>query len=222
MANPRAERLGEISLILIGFTIPLSNVLCTGVFPALAVVSWLMLCGWRDVPKLLRENHVALLCVVLFAWLGVAAIYGGGSEAFGIWKKYSRARADHYLHGPCLHPAQSHASRDRPRHRPHARYANQLHASGGNVADKTWPSRAFEYVDAWRLAGVAVLLSGPLRMENKIIGVLFFSGLGCGEPLFSGEFVHGNCCCLLPWDCCSDAKPFHGQNSSGRYWGWHR
>ena len=84
----RGERLGEISLVLIGFTIPLSNVLCTGVFPALAVVSWLMLRGWRDVPKLLRENRVALLCVVLFAWLGVAAIYGGGSEAFGIWKKY--------------------------------------------------------------------------------------------------------------------------------------
>ena len=84
----RGERLGEISLVLIGFTIPLSNALCTGVFPALAVVSWLMLRGWRDVPKLLRENRVALLCVVLFAWLGVAAIYGGGSEAFGIWKKY--------------------------------------------------------------------------------------------------------------------------------------
>jgi len=84
----RGERLGEISLVLIGFTIPLSNALCTGVFPALAVVSWLMLRGWRDVPKLLRENRVALLCVVLFAWLGVAAIYGGGSEAFGIWGKY--------------------------------------------------------------------------------------------------------------------------------------
>jgi len=84
----RGERLGEISLVLIGFTIPLSNALCTGVFPALAVVAWLMLCGWRGVPKLLRENRVALLCVVLFAWLGVAAIYGGGSEAFGIWKKY--------------------------------------------------------------------------------------------------------------------------------------
>jgi O-antigen ligase len=84
----RGERLGEISLVLIGFTIPLSNVLCTGVFPALAVVAWLMLRGWRDVPKLLRENRVALLCVALFAWLGVAAIYGGGSEAFGIWKKY--------------------------------------------------------------------------------------------------------------------------------------
>ena len=84
----RGERLGEISLVLIGFTIPLSNVLCTGVFPALAVVAWLMLRGWQDVPKLLRENRVALLCVVLFAWLGVAAIYGGGSEAFGIWKKY--------------------------------------------------------------------------------------------------------------------------------------
>ena len=82
----RGERLGEISLVLIGFTIPLSNALCTGVFPALAVMAWLMLCGWRDVPKLLRENRVALLCVVLFAWLGVAAIYGGGSEAFGIWK----------------------------------------------------------------------------------------------------------------------------------------
>ena len=85
----RGERLGEISLVLIGFTIPLSNALCTGVFPTLAVVAWLMLCGWRDVPKLLRENRVALFCVVLFAWLGVAAIYGGGgSEAFGIWKKY--------------------------------------------------------------------------------------------------------------------------------------
>ena len=85
----RGERLGEISLVLIGFTIPLSTSLCTGVFPALAVVAWLMLRGWRDVPKLLRENRVALLCVALFAWLGVAAIYGGGgSEAFGIWKKY--------------------------------------------------------------------------------------------------------------------------------------
>lgn len=84
----RGERLGEISLVLIGFTIPLSNVLCTGVFPALAVVAWLMMRGWRDVPKLLRENRVALSCVALFAWLGVAAIYGGSSEAFGIWKKY--------------------------------------------------------------------------------------------------------------------------------------
>ncbi len=84
----RGERLGEISLVLIGFTIPLSNALCTGVFPALAVVAWLMLRGWRGVPTLLRENRVALLCVALFAWLGVAAIYGGGSEAFGIWKKY--------------------------------------------------------------------------------------------------------------------------------------
>ena len=82
------ERLGEISLVLIGFTIPLSNALCTGVFPALAVMAWLMLRGWRGVPTLLRENRVALLCVALFAWLGVAAIYGGGSEAFGIWKKY--------------------------------------------------------------------------------------------------------------------------------------
>jgi len=84
----RGERLGEISLVLIGFTIPLSNALCTGVFPALAVMAWLMMRGWRGVPKLLRENRVALLCVALFAWLGVAAIYGGGSEAFGIWKKY--------------------------------------------------------------------------------------------------------------------------------------
>ena len=84
----RGERLGEISLVLIGFTIPLSTALCTGVFPALAVVAWLMMRGWRGVPKLLRENRVALLCVALFAWLGVAAIYGGGSEAFGIWKKY--------------------------------------------------------------------------------------------------------------------------------------
>ena len=84
----RGERLGEISLVLIGFTIPLSNALCTGAFPALAVVAWLMLRGWRGVPTLLRENRVALLCVALFAWLGVAAIYGGGSEAFGIWKKY--------------------------------------------------------------------------------------------------------------------------------------
>ena len=84
----RGERLGEISLVLIGFTIPLSNALCTGVFPALAVMAWLMLRGWRGVPTLLRENRVALLCVALFAWLGVAAIYGGGSEAFGIWKKY--------------------------------------------------------------------------------------------------------------------------------------
>ena len=87
MAN-RGERLGEISLVLIGFTIPLSTALCAGVFPALAVVAWLMLRGWRGVPTLLRENRVALLCVALFAWLGVAAIYGGGSEAFGIWKKY--------------------------------------------------------------------------------------------------------------------------------------
>jgi O-antigen ligase len=84
----RGERLGEISLVLIGFTIPLSNALCTGVFPALAVMAWLMMRGWRGVPTLLRENRVALLCVALFAWLGVAAIYGGGSEAFGIWKKY--------------------------------------------------------------------------------------------------------------------------------------
>lgn len=84
----RGERLGEISLVLIGFTIPLSTALCAGVFPALAVVAWLMLRGWRGVPTLLRENRVALLCVALFAWLGVAAIYGGGSEAFGIWKKY--------------------------------------------------------------------------------------------------------------------------------------
>ena len=84
----RGERLGEISLVLIGFTIPLSNALCTGVFPALAVMAWLMMRGWRGVPKLLRENRVALLCVALFAWLGVAAIYGGGGEAFGIWKKY--------------------------------------------------------------------------------------------------------------------------------------
>jgi O-antigen ligase len=84
----RGERLGEISLVLIGFTIPLSTALCAGVFPALAVVAWLMMRGWRGVPKLLRENRVALLCVALFAWLGVAAIYGGGSEAFGIWKKY--------------------------------------------------------------------------------------------------------------------------------------
>ena len=84
----RGERLGEISLVLIGFTIPLSTALCAGVFPALAVMAWLMLRGWRGVPTLLRENRVALLCVALFAWLGVAAIYGGGSEAFGIWKKY--------------------------------------------------------------------------------------------------------------------------------------
>ncbi len=84
----RGQRLGEISLILIGFTIPLSNALCTAVFPALAVLAWLMMRGWRDVPTLLRENRVALLCVTLFAWLGVAAIYGGGSEAFSIWKKY--------------------------------------------------------------------------------------------------------------------------------------
>jgi O-antigen ligase len=84
----RGERLSEISLVLIGFTIPLSNALCTGVFPALAVMAWLMMRGWRGVPTLLRENRVALLCVALFAWLGVAAIYGGGSEAFGIWKKY--------------------------------------------------------------------------------------------------------------------------------------
>jgi len=55
----RGERLGEISLVLIGFTIPLSNALCTGAFPALAVVAWLMLCGWRNVPKLMRENRVA-------------------------------------------------------------------------------------------------------------------------------------------------------------------
>jgi hypothetical protein len=59
----RGERLGEISLVLIGFTIPLSNALCTGVFPALAVMAWLMMRGWRGVPKLLRENRVALLCV---------------------------------------------------------------------------------------------------------------------------------------------------------------
>ena len=84
----RGERRGEISLVLIGVTIPLSNALCTGVFPALAVMAWLMMRGWRGVPTLLRENRVALLCVALFAWLGVAAIYGGGSEAFGIWKKY--------------------------------------------------------------------------------------------------------------------------------------
>lgn len=84
----RGQRLGEISLILIGFTIPLSNALCTAVFPALAVLAWLMMRGWRDVPTLLRENRVALLCVALFVWLGVAAIYGGGSEAFSIWKKY--------------------------------------------------------------------------------------------------------------------------------------
>jgi hypothetical protein len=60
----RGERLGEISLVLIGFTIPLSNALCTGVFPALAVMAWLMMRGWRGVPKLLRENRAAL-----FAWL---------------------------------------------------------------------------------------------------------------------------------------------------------
>ncbi len=84
----RGARLGEISLVLIGFTIPLSNALCTAVFPALAVVAWLMMRGWRDVPSFLRENRVALLSVALFAWLGVAAIYGGGSEAFSIWKKY--------------------------------------------------------------------------------------------------------------------------------------
>tara|TARA_B110000438_G_scaffold72713_1_gene72761 strand:+ start:247 stop:417 length:171 start_codon:yes stop_codon:yes gene_type:complete len=29
------------------------------VFSALAVVAWLMLCGWRNVPKLMRENRVA-------------------------------------------------------------------------------------------------------------------------------------------------------------------
>jgi len=84
----RGQRLGEISLILIGLTIPLSNALCTSVFPALAVLAWLMMRGWRGVPNLLRENRVALLCVALFAWLGVAAIYGGGSDAFSIWKKY--------------------------------------------------------------------------------------------------------------------------------------
>jgi hypothetical protein len=87
----RGERLGEISLVLIGFTIPLSNALCTGVFPALAVMAWLMMRGWRGVPKLLRENRVALLCVALFAWRRSARCKATRMK-FGTAMKWSPAR----------------------------------------------------------------------------------------------------------------------------------
>ena len=90
----RGERLGEISLVLIGFTIPLSNALCTGVFPALAVMAWLMMRGWRGVPTLLRENRVALLCVV---FAGAIAIFWDGLISLG-----SAWSVPEYSHGPLI------------------------------------------------------------------------------------------------------------------------
>lgn len=85
-----ARRTAGWTTTALGFTIPIW-VVADGVLLGLLVLCWTVSGGWRERLRRITANPVAVAAVLLFAWLLLGTVWGGGTlEERALWvKKYA-------------------------------------------------------------------------------------------------------------------------------------
>lgn len=85
-----ARRAAGWTTTALGFTVPLW-VVADGILLGLLVLCWTVSGGWRERLRRISANPVAVAAIVLFAWLLLGTVWGGGTvEERAFWvKKYA-------------------------------------------------------------------------------------------------------------------------------------
>ena len=85
-----ARRAAGWTTTALGFTIPIW-VVADGILLGLLVLCWAISGGWRERLRRIIANPVAVAAILLFAWLLLGTLWGGGTlEERGLWvKKYA-------------------------------------------------------------------------------------------------------------------------------------